>query len=138
MVQELHKFINYMLGSQFFNRTIEALIREFQVYHQKSTPYHPQGIGIVEAFNKILENKDNWNLRIPIVLWAYRTTCKKLRWKTPFRLVYGQEAFMPMEYIVPSLRIIFFIDMEESNTMEESLSKLLVLEKDIFIAGFHQ
>jgi len=28
-------------GSHFPNTTIETLNKEFQVYHQKSTPYHP-------------------------------------------------------------------------------------------------
>ena len=27
-------------GMHFLNETISALIEEFQVYHQKSTPYH--------------------------------------------------------------------------------------------------
>jgi transposase InsO family protein len=85
-------------GTHFINKTIEALIHEFEVHHHKSTPYHPQVNGTVKAFNKILEttltkiysvNMDDWNLRVPKVLWAYRTTCKKMTMQTPFKLVYG-------------------------------------------------
>jgi transposase InsO family protein len=74
-------------GTHFINKTIEALTQEFEVHHQKSTPYHSQVNGKFEAFNKILDtmmtkissvNGDDWDLRIPVVLWANRTTCKKL------------------------------------------------------------
>jgi transposase InsO family protein len=43
-------------GMHFINRTISAMAEEFEVLHQKSTPYHPQENGTVKEFNKILES----------------------------------------------------------------------------------
>ena len=85
-------------GSHFINRTMKALTEELQVQHKRSTPYHPQTNGTIEAFNKILEtvltkvcnaNRDDWDLKILAVLWAFHTICKQLIDQTPFKLVYG-------------------------------------------------
>lgn len=72
------------------------------------------------------------------VLWAYQTTCKKLTGKTPFRLVYGIEAVMAMEYIVPSLHIAVLTGMTDRGALEERLAQLDELEEERFLAGFHQ
>jgi hypothetical protein len=124
-------------GTHFINKTIEALTQEFEVHHQKSTPYHPQANET--TLTKICSvNKDDWDLRIPIVLWAYITTCKKLTTQTPFKLVYGLEAVVPMEYFVPSLRIATFTDMDGTGVVQDRLVQLVELEEDRFIVGFHQ
>ena len=74
-------------GSHFINRTISTLTEEFWIHHKKSTPYHPQANGTIEAFNKVLEHaltkvfnasRDDYDLNILVILWAYRTTCKWL------------------------------------------------------------
>ena len=58
--------------------------------------------------------------------------------QTPFRLVYGTEVVMPMEYIVPSLWIAAMTGMVEHEALEERLMQLEELEEEWFLAGFHQ
>ena len=45
---------------------------------------------------------------------------------------------MPMEYIIPSLRVAQITGMDDTYTMNERLVQLLALEEDRFIARFHQ
>jgi transposase InsO family protein len=93
------RFLMSDQGTHFINNSVNAMIEDFEVHNRKSTPYHPQENGIVESFNKMLENaltkicnvnRDDWDHKIPAVLRAYRTTCKNLTGHMPFKMVYGQ------------------------------------------------
>ena len=54
--------------------------------------------------------------------------------QTPFRLVYGMEVVMPMEYIIPNLRIAALTCMFDHDALEERLMQL----EEQFLARFHQ
>ena len=94
-------------GTHFINKTIKNLTDQFHIDHRRSTAYHPQSNGAIESFNKTLTkgltkicntDKGNWDEKIPAVLWADRTTYKWSTDQTPFRLVYSQEAVVPLHF----------------------------------------
>jgi len=99
-------------GSHFMNKTIQHLTQEFMIHHQKRTPYHPHDNGMVEGFNKILEHAltkvcnvqhDECDQRIPILLWAYSTMCKRMMKCTPFKMVNGKEVVMLVEFVLTNI-----------------------------------
>ena len=76
---------------------------------------HPQTNGLVEAANKIIliglkkrleKAKGLWADELNAVLWAYHTTPHSSTQETPYRLVFGADAVIPIELSKPSLRII--------------------------------
>jgi hypothetical protein len=42
--------------------------------------------------------------------------------QTPFKLVYGLEAVVPMEYLVPSLRIASFTGLDDTRVVQDRLA----------------
>ena len=79
-----------------------------------STLYYPQANGQAEATNKVVigpikkhleENPREWDVLLSTVLWVYRTSQKSSTGVSPYMLTYGQEAVLPMEITVQSLRV---------------------------------
>ena len=67
------------------------------------------------------------------MLWAYRTTCKRATWETPFALAFGTEAVAPVEIGLKSLRIeLASIDQDELNLdlLDEKREQVLQRTED--------
>ena len=50
-------------------------------------------------------NKSNWHLTLFFILWAYRTLVKMTTGFTPFQLVYGLEAVLPIKCQITSVKL---------------------------------
>ena len=96
------------------NEVIEFLLAEFMVTHKRSAPYHPQKNGLAESTNKTLcteltkvvsGSQLDWADKLHGVLWAYQIAYKTVVGATPFELVYGLNSILPIDFLVPTLRV---------------------------------
>ncbi|XP_022895322.1 uncharacterized protein LOC111409511 [Olea europaea var. sylvestris] len=133
-------------GKPFCNSHINNLCTKFGFKQYNSSMYNAAANGLAEAFNKTLcsllkkvvsKSKRDWHERIVEVLWAYQTTYWTPTQATPYALVYGVEAVLPLECQIPSLRIAI----QESLTTEENarlrLEELEALDKKRLEAQMH-
>jgi hypothetical protein len=88
-------------------RQSNSFSRNFSLTIEKQTAYHPQENGVVESFNKTLHkgltkicgiDKNDWDDKVPTVLWEYRYGYKRSTGQIPFKLVYGQEFVIPLHF----------------------------------------
>ena len=84
---------------------------------------HPQKNDQVESSNRVLlrglkrrleKAKGTWSEEVPRILWAYHTTPQSTTKETPFSLVYGSDAMVPVEIQETSPWFHNFV-IEESN-----------------------
>jgi hypothetical protein len=72
----------------------------------------------------IHDSKKDWDSKLTAALWAYRTTYKVTTRATPFSLVYGIEAILPIEFEIPSLFIAINERLDESQSLKDRLERL--------------
>ena len=124
-------------GTHFVNEVVEVLLNEFMVTHRRSAPYPPQANGQAESTNKVLctaltkvveGNRGTWERKLPSVLWAYRTAYKTSVGSTPFELVYGLNAVLSIEFLMPTLRTAAALHWD-NHALSSRLSKLQHLDE---------
>ena len=85
-------------GRNFESAVFTQVLHAFGVQKSRTTPYHPQGDGMVERFNRTLlkllrtyvESQSDWETYLPYVLYAYRTSQHTTTGVSPFLLLYGR------------------------------------------------
>ena len=53
----------------------------------------------------MVETSRGWSEKLPFALWAYHTSFRTSIGFTPYSLVYGMEAVLPVEIKIGSLRV---------------------------------
>jgi transposase InsO family protein len=78
-----------------------------------STAFHPQGNGQVERFNRFLveglyclmnKKQNDWDEKLPALLFAYRTSIHPTTGETPFFMMHGRDAVLPGDLLLSSVK----------------------------------
>jgi len=97
-------------GAQFQSQLMKDLCQVWGVNQSRTTPYHPQGNGVVERNNRMLgdalrslllgRSQEEWDTMLPQIMRAYRSSTQE----TPNLLMLGRETRVPehLAYHVPA------------------------------------
>ena len=101
-------------NATIFEGDVIAFANKLGITMTKSIPYYAQPNGQAEATNKVIKEnmakmtKNNPRMLheiLPEVLWAYRTSKRTSTGASPYPLICGHEAILPIEIKVNSLRV---------------------------------
>jgi hypothetical protein len=97
-------------GRQFESELIAEICTLLHIEKTRTTPYHPQSDGLVERLNRTLtsmlatcidENPFQWEEELPKVCMAYNSSEQATTGYSPFYLMFGREARMPVDLLYP-------------------------------------
>ena len=87
-------------GAQFESNLFKSLCELLGIEKTHTTPYHPQSDGLMERFNRTLEdmlskvvdeNHKNWDDCLPIVMMAYCSSIHKSTGESPVKMMLGRD-----------------------------------------------
>ncbi|XP_019172511.1 PREDICTED: uncharacterized protein LOC109167896 [Ipomoea nil] len=99
-------------------------------YILAATNYFSKWAEAVALKEKVVsKSKRDWHDRMEEALWAYRTTYRTPTQSTPYSLVYGVEAVLPLERQIPSLRLAIQEGLTDEENAKLHLAELEALDE---------
>ena len=77
----------------------------------------------------MVETFRDWSENLPFALWAYRTSFRTSIGATPYYLVYGMEALLPVEIEIGSLRVALEHQISETEWFQSRYDQLNLLDE---------
>ncbi|XP_015167064.1 uncharacterized protein [Solanum tuberosum] len=101
--------------------------------------------GAIEATNKymkkilrkMIDNHKGWHEMSLYALLGYRTTVRTSIGATPYLLVYGKEAIIPVKVEIPSLRIIQEAELSDANWVRKRIDQLTLIDEKRMVVVCH-
>ena len=127
-------------GTQFASQQLRNLCAEVGIKQVFASVEHPQTNGQVELANRVLlrglkrrleKVKGAWAEEVPRIVWAYHTTPQSSTMETPFSLVYGSDAIIPVEIHESSPRYQNFVAEESNEAREEARIKAKAVKRRV-------
>ena len=126
-------------GKAFTGHLITNLCELYGVQKLRTSPYHAQTNGQVERMNQTIicmiskqDKKAHWSEHLPEMLSAYNGMRSAVTGYSPYFLLFGRKARMPVDYLFPTLR-----DSPHQTRMEESVMAMQKRLKEAFVVAKH-
>jgi hypothetical protein len=101
-------------GTSFISKEVREFVNSYGIKLLNSSPYYAQTNGQAESRNKTLvklikkkieDNPKRWHEVLSEALWAHHISRHGASKVSPFELVYGQEAVLPIEVNLGAYRL---------------------------------